>query len=159
MNHASLRSTALHAFGAFLPLIACAALALPAGCASTPRAGEVDVAALEASPILGAWTSELDGAVLALEPTGLFSIDVPARGTAPARAVVGRWTVSEEGATATFTNLAGSASCPEIPGSYTFEVVRDTVRFTKVKDDCAAREEHMAWPWKKAATSGERDGS
>jgi hypothetical protein len=157
MNHASLRSTALRPFGAFLTLVACATL--PAGCASTPRAGEVDVAALEVSPILGAWTSELDGAVLALEPTGLFSIDVPARGTAPARAVVGRWRVSEEGATATFTNLAGSASCAEIPGSYTFEVVRDTVRFTKAKDDCAAREEHMAWPWKKAATSGERDGS
>jgi hypothetical protein len=27
-----------------------------------------------------------------------------------------------------------------------------------VKDDCAAREEHMAWPWKKAATGGKRDG-
>jgi hypothetical protein len=27
--------------------------------------------------------------------------------------------------------------------------VRDTVRFTKVKDYCPAREEHMAWGWKK----------
>jgi hypothetical protein len=27
--------------------------------------------------------------------------------------------------------------------------VRDTVRFTKVKDNCPAREEHMAWGWKK----------
>lgn len=138
---------------------ACLSLASLLACSSAPRAGEVDVAVLEASPILGAWTSELDGAVLALEPTGLFSIDVPARGTAPARAVVGRWTVSEEGATATFTNLAGSASCPEIPGSYTFEIVRDTVRFTKTKDDCAAREEHMAWPWKKASKNAERNGA
>ncbi|MBI1302627.1 MAG: hypothetical protein GC172_02405 [Phycisphaera sp.] len=155
MTHASSRSTASRALGAFLALGALVASAvLPAGCASAPRAGEVDAAVLEASPLLGSWTSELDGATLALEPTGLFSIDVPARGTAPARAVVGRWMVSEDGAageraTATFTNLAGSAACAEIPGSYTFEVVRDTVRFTKVKDDCAAREEHMAWPWKR----------
>jgi hypothetical protein len=34
--------------------------------------------------------------------------------------------------------------------------VRDTVRFTKVKDDCAAREEHMAWPWKKAGDQAAR---
>ena len=156
MTHASTRSTASRALGAFLALGALAAcVALPAGCASAPRAGEVDAAVLEASPLLGSWTSELDGATLALEPTGLFSIDVPARGTAPARAVVGRWTASEDGAAATFTNLAGSAACAEIPGSYTFEVVRDTVRFTKAKDDCAAREEHMAWPWKRAATTAE----
>jgi hypothetical protein len=158
MTHASSRSTASRALCAFLALAACAAL--PAACTSAPRAGEVDAAVLEASPLLGSWTSELDGATLALEPTGLFSIDVPARGTAPARAVVGRWTVSEDGAageraTATFTNLAGSAACAEIPGSYTFEVVRDTVRFTKVKDDCAAREEHMAWGWKKTAPKAE----
>ena len=39
---------------------------------------------------------------------------------------------------------------------YAFEIVRDTVRFTKVKDNCPAREEHMAWGWKKAESQGAR---
>ena len=138
---------------------ACLSLASLPACSSATRAGAVDVQALENAPFLGTWTSELDGAVLALEPTGLFSIDVPARGTAPARAVVGRWTLDAEGSAATFTNLGGAAMCAEIPGVYAFEVVRDTVRFTKVKDNCPAREEHMAWGWRKASTKAERSGA
>ena len=121
---------------------------LPA-CSSTPRPGEVDTAALEKAPFLGTWTSDLDAATLSIEPTGLFSIDVPARGESPARSAVGRWNLDESGGIATFTNLGGAAACAEVPGSYAFEVVRDTVRFTKVKDNCPAREEHMAWGWKK----------
>jgi hypothetical protein len=119
------------------------------GCSSTPRPGEVDAAALEKAPFLGTWTSDLDAATLSIEPTGLFSIDVPARGESPARSAVGRWNLDASGGIATFTNLGGAAACAEVPGSYAFEVVRDTVRFTKVKDNCPAREEHMAWGWKK----------
>ena len=47
------------------------------------------------------------------------------------------------------TRAARGSACAEVPGSYAFEVVRDTVRFTKVKDNCPSREEHMAWGWKK----------
>jgi hypothetical protein len=125
-------------------------LAPLSACSSAPRADAVDTKALEDAPFVGAWTSDLDGATLMVEPTGLFSIDIPARSGAPARSVVGRWTLDAEGSAATFTNLGGAAMCAEIPGVYAFEVVRDTVRFTKVKDNCPAREEHMAWGWKKA---------
>lgn len=127
---------------------------LPVGCASTAVDGPVSADELGKDSFLGAWTSDLDGAALALEETGIFSIDVPARATAPARSVVGRWKYNAERKAVTFTNLAGSAACADVPGEYAVEVVRDTVRFTKVKDSCPSREEHMAWGWKKAATPG-----
>jgi hypothetical protein len=131
---------------------------LPA-CSSAPRAGAIDTKALENAPFVGAWTSDLDAATLTVEPTGLFSIDVPARGETPARSVVGRWNLDDSGGIVTFTNLGATAMCAEVPGSYAFEIVRDTVRFTKVKDNCPAREEHMAWGWKKAPTKAERSGA
>jgi hypothetical protein len=127
----------------------CLLLAPLSACSSAPRTDAVDTKALEDAPFVGAWMSDLDGATLTIEPTGLFSIDVPARGETPARSVVGRWNLDDSGGIATFTNLGGAAACAEVPGSYAFEVVRDTVRFTKVKDNCPAREEHMAWGWKK----------
>ena len=144
------------ASAAFVSLASLAALT---ACSSAPRAGAVDTKALENAPFLGAWTSDLDAATLTIEPTGLFSIDVPARGEAPARSVVGRWNLDDSGGIVTFTNLGATAMCAEVPGSYAFEVVRDTVRFTKVKDNCPAREEHMAWGWKKASTKAERSGA
>ncbi|MCX5652627.1 MAG: hypothetical protein NTU45_14760 [Planctomycetota bacterium] len=131
---------------------------LPA-CSSAPRAGAVDTKALENAPFAGAWTSDLDAATLTIEPTGLFSIDVPARGETPARSVVGRWNLDDSGGIVTFTNLGATAMCAEVPGSYAFEIVRDAVRFTKVKDNCPAREEHMAWGWKKPSTKAERGGA
>lgn len=121
---------------------------LPA-CSSAPRAGAIDTKALENAPFVGAWTSDLDAATLTVEPTGLFSIDVPARGETPARSVVGRWNLDDSGGIVTFTNLGATAMCAEVPGSYAFEIVRDTVRFTLVSDDCPPREEHMAWPWRR----------
>lgn len=124
-------------------------LASLSACSSAPRAGAVDTKALEDAPFVGAWTSDLDAAALTIEPTGLFSIDVPARGETPARSVVGRWNLDDSGGIATFTNLGSATACAEVPGSYAFEVVRDTVRFTKVKDNCPSREEHMSWGWKK----------
>jgi hypothetical protein len=139
--------------------VSLASLVSLTACSSAPRAGEVDTGALEKAPFLGTWTSDLDAATLSIEPTGLFSIDVPARGETPARSVVGRWNLDDSGGIATFTNLGGPAACAEIPGSYAFEIVRDTVRFTKVKDNCPAREEHMAWAWKKASTNAERSGA
>ena len=131
---------------------------LPA-CSSAPRAGAIDTKALENAPFVGAWTSDLDAATLTVEPTGLFSIDVPARGETPARSVVGRWNLDDSGGIVTFTNLGATAMCAEVPGSYAFEIVRDTVRFTKVKDNCPAREEHMAWGWKQSLTKAERSAT
>ena len=101
-------------------------------CSSAPRAGAIDTKALENAPFVGAWTSDLDAATLTVEPTGLFSIDVPARGETPARSVVGRWNLDDSGGIVTFTNLGATAMCAEVPGSYAFEIVRDTVRFTAV---------------------------
>ena len=138
---------------------ACLSLASLTACSSAPRGGDVDTNALENAPFVGAWTSDLDAATLTIEPTGLFSIDVPARGEAPARSVVGRWNLDDSGGIVTFTNIGASAMCGEVPGDYAFEIVRDTVRFTKVKDNCPAREEHMAWGWKKAPTKAERSGA
>lgn len=139
----------------FLTSIAAAALLATglaaSGCASTSKA-----AAREAAPFLGAWTSDLDDATLAFEATGIFSIDLPARKTSPATSVVGRWSFDPEAKSVTLANLGGSTVCAEVPGEYQVEVVRDTVRFTKVKDNCPAREEHMAWGWKKAEAQGAR---
>jgi hypothetical protein len=116
-------------------------------CASTVETeqGETKSATLADAPFVGAWTSELDGAMLVVEPTGIFSVDVPARGDRPARGAVGRWTY--DGSTAVFTNLSNTSSCADIPGAYKAEVVRDTVRFELIRDECTGRQEHMAWPW------------
>jgi hypothetical protein len=138
---------------------ACLSLASLPACSSTPRAGAVDAKALENAPFLGTWTSDLDGATLTIESTGIFSIDAPARAGAAARTAVGRWSFDEEAKAVTFTNLSASTACGDMPGTYVADVVRDTVRFTKVKDNCAAREEHMAWGWKKASTKAERSGA
>jgi hypothetical protein len=135
---------------------ACLSLASLPACSSATRAGAVDVQALENAPFLGTWTSDLDGATLAIESTGIFSIDAPARAGAAAHTAVGRWSFDVESKAVTFTNLSASSACGDLPGTYVADVVRDTVRFTKVKDNCAAREEHMAWPWKKAGDQAAR---
>ena len=153
------------------PALACTALVLLAGCASTNDAPVVDLDAQIAVQLAGRWESELDGAILTFEPTGIFSVERPARGATPAATVVGRWTLEEgspdgreadaadaadaadddatESGTIVFENLRGSAACSGVRGTYAAEVVRDTVRFTKRADDCPSREEHMAWPWRK----------
>ncbi len=125
-----------------------------AGCASTVESvdGETKTSAMTEAPFLGSWTSELDGARLVIEPTGIFSVDVPAKGDKPARSAVGRWTTEEtsgDSRTVVFANLGGSGSCAEIPGTYRFELVRDTLRFELVRDECPGRQEHMAWPWRR----------
>lgn len=137
----------------------CIGLALATGCASTNDAPAVDLDAPLAAQLAGRWESELDGAVLLLEPTGIFSVDRPARGATPAGTVVGRWSLVDgddgdangdgEPDTLVFENLRGSSACEDVRGTYAAEVVRDTVRFTKRADDCPSREEHMAWPWRK----------
>lgn len=149
------------------PVLACTALVLLASCASTNDAPAVDLDAPIAVQLAGQWESELDGAILILEPTGIFSVERPARGATPAATVVGRWTLEEgsadgreadaaatdddatESGIIVFENLRGSAACSGVRGVYAAEVVRDTVRFTKRADDCPSREEHMAWPWRK----------
>jgi hypothetical protein len=103
------------------------------------------------APFVGAWKSELDGATAIIEPTGIFSVDVPARGDKPARSAVGRWTYNGE--VVTFTNLSNTATCADVPGAYKAEVVRDVVRFELVRDECATRQEHMAWPWTRRKVS------
>ena len=125
-------------------------LAWMSACASTvdTAEGETKSATLADAPFVGTWTSELDGATAIIEPTGIFSIDVPARGEKPARSAVGRWTYNGE--MAVFTNLSNTATCADVPGSYKPEVVRDVLRFELVRDECAPRQEHMAWPWKRA---------
>ncbi|MFM7260079.1 MAG: hypothetical protein ACKO3W_05685 [bacterium] len=133
-------------------VIAAFVVASLASCASKVEsiAGETKASTMADAPILGRWSSELDGAQLVIEPTGIFSVDVPARGDKPARSAVGRWTIeetSEDNKAVVFANLAGSKSCAEIPGTYRFELVRDTLRFELVRDECMGRQEHMAWPW------------
>ena len=127
-----------------------------AGCASPEdtRGGVIDSQDLEKAPFVGTWTSDLDGAMLEIEPTGVFAIDVPAKGAEPARGAVGRW--NWNGAEVVFTNLRGAGPCADLPGVYGAEVVRDTVRFTLVRDECAPREEHMAWPWRRREREARR---
>jgi hypothetical protein len=125
-----------------------AALCLLAGCASTvtdTATGPVDEKRLEGAPFLGQWKSELDGAILTLEPTGVFSVEKPAAGAQAARSVVGTWTF--DGTDASFTNLRESPLCADVTGVYRVELVRTTLRFAKRSDECPTREEHMAWPW------------
>jgi len=133
-------------------LIVAAMGAVLVGCASTVESveGETKTSAMTEAPFLGSWTSELDGARLVVEPTGIFSVDVPAKGDKPARSAVGRWMMEEtpeDRKAVVFANLAGSGSCAEIPGTYRFELKRDTLRFELVRDECPGRQEHMAWPW------------
>lgn len=136
-----------HAGSAAAGLASIALVAI--GCASRQDAadGLVEPVELEEAPFLGRWTSELDGATLAIESTGVFSIDVPSRTAEAARGAVGRW--NWNGSEVSFTNLRDSNPCADVPGVYRAEVVRDTVRFTIVRDACAPREEHMAWPWRR----------
>ncbi len=41
-------------------------------------------------------------------------------------------------------------------GIYTCEVVRDSMRFDVVKDECVARHTLMAWPFKRASVAASR---
>ncbi|MDI9402531.1 MAG: hypothetical protein QM516_01545 [Limnohabitans sp.] len=144
-------STTHSAFRASLSIfLSLCAIVWLAACASTvdTAEGETKSETLADAPFVGTWTSELDGATAIIEPTGIFSIDVPARGEKPARSAVGRWTFNGE--IVVFTNLSNTASCADVPGSYKAEVVRDVARFELVRDECAPRQEHMAWPWKRA---------
>ena len=111
---------------------------LLSACASTPSAKEV--ASLGTTALVGAWTSELDETRLTIVKDGSFTVE---RGE---KRAAGRWTL--DGAAIVLTHP--DEPCAGIAGSYVPEIVRDTVRFTMRSDDCPAREEHMAWPWKRA---------
>ncbi|MFZ9879966.1 MAG: hypothetical protein ACO3QC_01005 [Phycisphaerales bacterium] len=125
--------------------LACLVLA-PAGCTSTP---EIPAAATAATRplVVGFWTSELDGTTLDVRENGTFSVVRAARGSDPAVTVLGAWRM--DGTRFVVRNADDAASCAGIDGAYEAEVVRDTVRFTLVDDDCVPRETHMAWPWKR----------
>ncbi len=140
-----------------------ATLIMFTGCASTTSdssTGPVDDTMLADAPFAGSWRSELDGSTLTIEVTGIFAIERPSasdldntnRNNNRKNNSVGSWTF--DGTTARFTNLRETNECADLTGSYTAEVVRDTVRFTKVQDDCASREELMAWPWTRVKSNG-----
>ena len=119
-------------------MLAMATLPLLAACASMPSADEV--ARMGSAAIVGSWTSALDETMLVVQKDGSFTV---ARGETR---VAGRWSL--EGTAVRFRN--DGEPCAGVEGAYVPEVVRDTVRFTKRGDDCPVREEHMAWPWKRA---------
>lgn len=115
--------------------------------------GAQSSAVLVDSALVGTWISELDGSTLTIEPTGIFEFNTAALNARPAGHTVGRWTSdgAESTPRLTMMELAGSGACAELPGIYKAEVVRDTVRFELVSDECAARSTPMAWPWKRSA--------
>lgn len=118
-----------------------AILLLLSGCASIPSANEV--AKLGTNALVGTWTSVLDNSRLTVAKDGSFRLE---QGTA--LIAVGRW--RSEGTAVVFIDEASSTQgCAGVEGSYSPEIVRDTVRFTKSNDDCPTREERMAWPWKR----------
>jgi hypothetical protein len=127
-------------------------LVLLQACASMPSADEV--ARMGVHALVGDWTSELDGTELSVRKDGTFTVVREARGDRPAASSAGRW--HPRGDSVVFVNDAGSAVCAGIEGVYTPEIVRDTVRFTFVADECIPREEHMAWPWKRGGPSTAR---
>jgi hypothetical protein len=128
-------------------LLGCAGV-LPA-CASVPSAREV--ARMGVHALVGTWTSELDETTLTVREDGTFIVERPARGTRPAASASGRWLPSGE--SVVLRNDASAAVCTDVEGTYTPEIVRDTVRFTLVSDDCPPREEHMAWPWRRGSAA------
>ncbi|MFM7052042.1 MAG: hypothetical protein ACKOYN_07935 [Planctomycetota bacterium] len=97
--------------------------------------------------VIGFWTSELDGTTLDLRENGSFTVVRVSREGKPEAQVEGWWRM--EGEELRIVNAEGAASCAGVEGSYTAEVVRDTARFALVRDECEARERHMAWPWKR----------
>ena len=121
-----------------LRTLAAAGIAFLASCASIPSADEV--ARMGSSAIVGAWTSELDETKLTVAKDGSFKV---VRGE---KSVAGRWSL--DGDAVVFEN--DGEPCAGVEGAYVPEVVRDTVRFTKRGDDCPAREERMAWPWRRS---------
>lgn len=118
-----------------------AVLLLLPGCASIPSATEV--AALGTNALVGTWNSVLDNTRLTVAKDGSFRLDKGATQIAS-----GHWRT--EGTAVVFIDDPSSTGgCAGVEGSYAPEIVRDTVRFTKSSDDCPAREERMAWPWKR----------
>ncbi|MEY3026892.1 MAG: hypothetical protein RLZZ238_1789 [Planctomycetota bacterium] len=127
-------------------LLLVAAAPLASACSSTPSAREVE--RLGVRSVVGAWTSELDGSVATFADDGSYRLERTARGTMPAIAVEGRW--SDRGTAIAIIDERGSP-CGGAEGVYEPEVVRDTVRFTLRRDECAEREERFAWPWRRSA--------
>lgn len=117
------------------------------GCSSTV---EIPSAASAArTPLhVGTWRSELDDTRLTVRADGAFEVERPATESEPARRVVGRWRAV--GDALVFVNAADAPTCAGVEGRYGVRVVRDTARFVEIDDDCPAREDHMAWPWKRA---------
>jgi hypothetical protein len=131
-------------------------------CASVPSADEVTRMGVHA--LVGDWTSELDGTTLSVRKDGTFTVARAARGDRPAASAAGHW--HPRGDSVVLVNDTGSdpadsplysplhsTACADIEGIYTPEIVRDTVRFALVSDNCAPREEQMAWPWKRGGTA------
>ena len=119
-----------------------AALLLPtlaaAACSSTPSA--VEVARRGPGAVVGAWTSELDASRLSLEKGGELRLE---RGGAT---ILGRWRIDGDAITLEYS---GESPCAGSEAAYRPEIVRDTVRFTLLRDECLWREELMAWPWRR----------
>jgi len=135
----------MHRFrNAIVSLTLCIAPLAFVGCTAIPSAKEV--AERGPSAIVGAWISELDGTKLVFEKDGVFRIEPNGNG-----AFTGRWSI--DGGAVALMNDATAPGCTEVTGKYKPEVVRDTVRFTQVSDNCPAREEHMAWPWKREGSA------
>jgi len=137
-------------------------LAVLCACASMPSAD--DVARMGVHALVGDWTSELDGTTLSVRKDGTFTVSRAARGDRPAASASGRWhprgdavvLVNDAGSNPVYSPVYSplySTACADIEGIYTPEIVRDTVRFALVSDDCAPREEQMAWPWKRGGTA------
>ena len=123
----------------FLPVATIMCFVL-AACASTPSAQRVSE--LGATALIGSWISELDDTKLTVEKNGVYRIEHAADA-----ATTGRWSL--EGTAIVFISDSASSACPDIEGAYTPEIVRDTVRFAKLRDECPTRETHMAWPWQR----------
>lgn len=158
VHHLAVQAVAAIATGGALILCGCASTAANTASSTTPR--------IASAPCVGSWTSELDGSTLTLEPTGIFGVHSPARASRPASSAVGRWVLNGAQIMLLYAasgDASGSASlnasvdaCGDMAGIYTCEVVRDSMRFDVVKDECVARHTLMAWPFKRASVAASR---
>jgi alpha-beta hydrolase superfamily lysophospholipase len=89
------------------------------------------------------WVSNMDGAMLTINPNGTFTIDFPSvESTAFTQG-----TYKIEGNKIIFLNKPGSDICDGIEGTYRINLKDNALEFSLISDKCKSRKKHFKEGW------------
>ena len=123
-------------------------LALLAGC---------DPVAQPPQPtVYGKWLSDQQQSVLQLNEDGTFLIS---RRSETPDEMRGKFTLGDDDQRIVMTAADDSSHCPQVMGTYVYDLEGKRLFFTKVIDDCTWRENELIYPWIRLGGSSGSDPS